>query len=300
VTHGGFGSSSAHERDPHSLLFGPDEHDPGTDVGTEPRFEPQAAPGRPPQAGRGRARSAATARGGHRRGGRRGVVLGMTLALLAVVGVVVWRFGPPIYHYFSPEDYSGAGYGSVTVEVQPNDGARAIGAELHRKGVVASTAAFVDAASANKNSADIQPGTYSLPKHIPAKVALADLLDGKHKARGLLVPEGATVVDVEKRLVAPRCTAASPANAAWTSPMRRRARPCVMSPRWGCPATTTAPAGRRRSRPRDSCTRSRTRSAAGRRRPTRCSRWWPRSSTRCVRVASPPMRGHCTSRRTRR
>jgi UPF0755 protein len=137
----------------------------------------------------------------------------MTLALLAVVGVVVWRFGPPIYHYFSPEDYSGAGYGSVTVEVQPNDGARAIGAELHRKGVVASTAAFVDAASANKNSADIQPGTYSLPKHIPAKVALADLLDGKHKARGLLVPEGATVVDVEKRLVAPRCTAASPANA---------------------------------------------------------------------------------------
>jgi UPF0755 protein len=137
----------------------------------------------------------------------------MTLALLAIVGGVVWKFGPPIYHYFSPQDYSGSGEGSVTVQVQPNDGARAIGAELHRKGVVASTQAFVDAAAANKRSAGIQPGSYTLPKHIPAKVAVADLLDGRHKARGLLVPEGATVVDVEKRLTAPPCTAASPANA---------------------------------------------------------------------------------------
>jgi UPF0755 protein len=184
------------EHDPQDSFF--DEHDDGyADDGDDLDEHPRPRPRPGPSSAQFRRR-------------RRFVTIG-AVAFVALLALVVWLVALPIYHHFNPDDYSGSGSGSATIEVQPNDGAQAIAEALVEQGVIASTSAFLDAASADSRSATIQPGSYSLPKHISAKAALADLLDGKHQARGLVVPEGATVVDVEKRLVAPRCSAGSSA-----------------------------------------------------------------------------------------
>jgi len=68
---------------------------------------------------------------------------------------------------------------------------------------VASTQAFTDAAKDNPKSVNIQPGSYNLHPHMSAKSALTALLDpaSRNAEDDVLVPEGATVVDVEARLV---------------------------------------------------------------------------------------------------
>jgi UPF0755 protein len=78
-----------------------------------------------------------------------------------------------------------------------------IGSILHSKGVVASTQAFTDAAKDNAKSVNVQPGSYNLHPKMSAKSALTALLDpaSRNANDDVLVPEGATVLDVEKRLV---------------------------------------------------------------------------------------------------
>jgi UPF0755 protein len=142
---------------------------------------------------------------------RHGVVWILALVLILVVGVSAWFIGRPIYNYFNPSDYSGGGTGSVIVTVHANDGASQIGDTLAKDGVVASSRAFTDVASDNKKSQNIQPGSYRLRKHMSAKAALALLLDPSVRLdSATLVPEGATTLDIEKRLTAPVCTAKSP------------------------------------------------------------------------------------------
>ena len=185
-----FGEHEPHEGDPDSLLFGASEH---PDAEHHVRI----------------------ARRHHRRRRRnRRVFILMGCSLLAVFALAVWLIAVPIYRHFNPADYSGKGNGTVVVEVHQNDGAQAIGDTLHKAGVVASVRAFTNAAADDSRSTNIQPGSYSLHKHISAKQALAELLDPNNSVgTAVLVPEGATVVDVEKRLTAARCTASSPKNA---------------------------------------------------------------------------------------
>jgi UPF0755 protein len=143
---------------------------------------------------------------------RHGVVWILALVLIVVVGVSAWFIGRPIYNYFNPNDYSGSGTGSVIVTVHANDGASQIGDTLAKDGVVASARAFTDAASNNKKSQNIQPGSYRLRTHMSAKSALALLLDpSAHLDSATLVPEGATTLDIEQRLTSPACTEKSPA-----------------------------------------------------------------------------------------
>ena len=144
---------------------------------------------------------------------RRRIVTILAVTVVAALVAAVWFVVLPLWHHFHPADYSGSGTGSVTIEIHPNDGAQAIGEELHSKGVIASASAFVDAASKDSRAASIQPGSYTLPRHISSSAALNDLLDGRHRARGVVIPEGATVVDIEKRLLQPRCTPSTPAKA---------------------------------------------------------------------------------------
>ena len=79
-----------------------------------------------------------------------------------------------------------------------------IGQTLQTAGVVASVDAFTKAARSDSNSQGIQPGTYSLRKHMSAKNALALLLDPSARlaAGDVLVTEGATTVDVATRIAA--------------------------------------------------------------------------------------------------
>jgi UPF0755 protein len=137
----------------------------------------------------------------------------LSVALVLIVGLAAVFLGPPIYHHFNPADYSGNGSGSVAIEVHPNDSAQDIGDELHSKGVVASASAFVDAAKSDKRSSSIQPGSYTMTKHISGKKALQELLNPDNKAPGVLIAEGQTTLDVEETLTRARCTAASPQTA---------------------------------------------------------------------------------------
>lgn len=135
--------------------------------------------------------------------------------LVLVVGVSVWLIVVPIYHYLNPADYSGAGTGTTIVTVHADDDATDIGTTLHNAGVVASVRSFTDAASNDSKSQDIQPGSYRLRHHMSADSALSLLLTPSARVNAdVLVAEGATTLDIEKRLTAPTCTASASASTA--------------------------------------------------------------------------------------
>ncbi len=147
-----------------------------------------------------------------RRGNRRFFAI-LAVLLVLVVGVSAWLIVVPIYHYLNPSDYSGAGAGTVVVTVHADDGAEQIGTTLHEREVVASVRAFTDAASANSGAKNIQPGTYRLHRHMAASKAVTLLLSpGARVKADVLVQEGATVLDVQKRLTRPQCPSGAGAN----------------------------------------------------------------------------------------
>lgn len=99
-------------------------------------------------------------------------------------------------------DYPGPGEGEVVVEVAPGDSARAIGETLAQADVVASAAAFVDAAAADDRSLGIQPGSYAMARQMSAQGALERLLDPEARVQTeVTIPEGLRVAQTVDRLV---------------------------------------------------------------------------------------------------
>ncbi|WP_431773003.1 endolytic transglycosylase MltG [Streptomyces cucumeris] len=112
----------------------------------------------------------------------------VTVALVGVVGgggyfaYDFWqsRFGPA-------PDYSGAGGGSVTVEIPEGSGGATIGDILTNKGVVKSSRAFVKAVE--DSGKVIQPGTYTLNKEMSGAAAVKMMSDPTSQ-NALMVTEG--------------------------------------------------------------------------------------------------------------
>lgn len=103
----------------------------------------------------------------HRRndtgGGGTGRSAGTLLLTFVILGALVlggWFGFTKVRDFLTPPDYDGEGSGKVTVVVKTGDTAGAIGNELYRKDVVASAAAFVNAAEGDERSRGIQPGAY--------------------------------------------------------------------------------------------------------------------------------------------
>jgi UPF0755 protein len=145
-----------------------------------------------------------------RRRRNRGLLTVVTVVLIALIGGVAWFAVRPIWRYFHPSDYSGMGTGSVQVVVHPGDSAQQIGQTLATDGVVASVRAFTDAANNDADAMNIQPGSYVLHKHMSAQNALNLLLSPSSRVNSdVVIPEGATIMDIEQRLTAARCTATS-------------------------------------------------------------------------------------------
>jgi UPF0755 protein len=197
---------STPDSDPHGLLFGsPGEHQDDDGGFAEAHDRP-----RPTSDDSGNTRSAARLDSRRRR--RRRAMGLLAFLLVVVVGVSAWLIGVPVYRYFNPADYSGNGSGTVVVTVRSNDGASQIGSTLTKAGVVASRRSFTDAAKNNSRSANIQPGSYRLHRHMSAGKAVALLLDPAARINSdVVVTEGATSIDVRARLVAAPCTAKSAA-----------------------------------------------------------------------------------------
>lgn len=115
------------------------------------------------------------------------------LPLIALAVIVALGFGaykvivPKLTGVFSnsAEDYPGPGSGEATIVVHPGDTGSDIARELLDAGVIASTAAFVDASRQDPDAAaTIQPGQYTLLKEMKAADALAALTDANNRYIG--------------------------------------------------------------------------------------------------------------------
>jgi len=106
------------------------------------------------------------------------VVIAFVVVAALVIGVVGFvRGADGLRNLFGESaDYSGAGFGSVVVEVHDGDTLSRIGERLHSAGVVESVGAFTSAADANDRSRLIGPGFYRLHKHMKASLALTLML----------------------------------------------------------------------------------------------------------------------------
>ncbi|MHA3702554.1 endolytic transglycosylase MltG [Jatrophihabitans sp. YIM 134969] len=145
-------------------------------------------------------RRAAKAQARRRR--RRRLVLVLGLVVIVGLGFGAYKLSGSLFDFGgSAADYEGQGSGSVTIRIQPGDGAGAIGQTLADADVVESAEAFVAAAQADDRSTDIQPGVYALRRQMSAQSALALLLDPtSRQSVQLVIREGAVQADVERDL----------------------------------------------------------------------------------------------------
>lgn len=132
---------------------------------------------------------------------RTGLVL---LTVVVLAGLASWAV-ITVLQQFSNEsaDYPGPGSGEVVIEVAAGDTASDIGQTLVKEDVVASGAAFVDAAVADERSLGIQPGFYELKLQMSASDALELLLDPSSRVEtSVTVPEGLRIGQAVDELVA--------------------------------------------------------------------------------------------------
>ncbi|MPZ25546.1 MAG: endolytic transglycosylase MltG [Micromonosporaceae bacterium] len=126
-----------------------------------------------------------------RRRGRSLMAFLIVVLLLGSLGAGAWWGFGWVRDALSTPDYSGAGTGSVTVEIRSGQTASEIANVLHDADVVASPKAFVEAASANPDSVNIQPGFYELPQQMSATNAVEALLDLNNRiVDRVTIPEG--------------------------------------------------------------------------------------------------------------
>jgi UPF0755 protein len=151
------------------------------DLGLDVTTGERGAPGRGPSYGKRRLVVA--------------VVLLAAVALLVIVAVVGVNAVKNVFG--GPSDYSGAGFGSVQVEIKPGESLTQIGSDLADAGVVASSGAFTDAASNNDKASTIGPGTYRLHRHMSGAAAVTLLLDPSALLQArVVVPEGRRMRDI--------------------------------------------------------------------------------------------------------
>ncbi|QIK09808.1 endolytic transglycosylase MltG [Streptomyces sp. ID38640] len=131
-----------------------------------------------------------------RRSGRACLVV--TLFFAGAVGTVGY-FGYDfiVSHLGSAPDYEGEGAGEVQVDIPENSTILQMGLALKKAGVVKSADAFSEAAIDSKKDKVLQPGTYSLRKHMSAASAIELMVDPKSR-NGLTIREGLRSGDVYK------------------------------------------------------------------------------------------------------
>ncbi|MEV0946570.1 endolytic transglycosylase MltG [Rhodococcus sp. NPDC049939] len=128
---------------------------------------------------------------------RRGKLVG-TLAVAVVLialGGLAFVGGRFVLGGSAPPDYAGPAGPEVVVEVHPGDTAEQIGVALTERDVVASGAAFYNAALQNEAISSVQPGFYRLSTRIPAADAVSELIDPTSRVGHLIISEGRQLHD---------------------------------------------------------------------------------------------------------
>ena len=129
---------------------------------------------------------------------RRRLVSWLTVGMLIVVVIGVVFLGSKLRHtvFGTGGDFSGDGVTDVVIQVHDGDSTTAIGETLREHNVVATTAAFVDAADGNAEISSIQPGFYKVRTEIPASNAVERLADPQNRVGKLVIPEGRQLDDI--------------------------------------------------------------------------------------------------------
>jgi UPF0755 protein len=135
---------------------------------------------------------------------RRMIVLLVALGLVVGTGVVaISVLWPMVTSLTASNDYTGGGYGAVSIAVNEGDSSRTIAAALAKAGVVKSPGAFENAAAGNPLSGSIQPGTYAMHSKMSALAALAMLLNrGNRTAGQVTIREGLWTSEIISKLSA--------------------------------------------------------------------------------------------------
>jgi UPF0755 protein len=127
-----------------------------------------------------------------RRQRKRRIGRGFVLAMLIVVVVGAVFLGSKMWHtlFGAGNDYTGDGVNDVVIQINDGDSTTAIAKTLQEHNVVATVAAFVDAAEGNAAISSIQPGFYKVRTEIPASNAVERLADPQNRVGLLVIPEG--------------------------------------------------------------------------------------------------------------
>ncbi|MEU0500845.1 endolytic transglycosylase MltG [Nocardia sp. NPDC005998] len=144
---------------------------------------------------RGRRSRAASRKAAERKKRRRYLWLIGAMFVVLFVGAAVFA-GLKLAKMFSaPEDFAGPAGPLVVVQVHPGDTSNQIADAMLKKGVVASSEAFFQAAVRNTNMNSVQPGYYAIPSHSPAAQAVTALLGKDSRVGNLVVSEGRQLHD---------------------------------------------------------------------------------------------------------
>jgi len=172
-----------------------------TDLFDRPAVQGEQQPARSSRAEQ-RARRAAKKRRQRRR--RRAlVVLLVSVLVVGGAGYLLLNNASSLFGFANPleaKDFEGPGTDPVDVVIEPGSTGRDMGAALTEAGVVASSAAFIQAFEANPNAGKIQPGTHTLLLGMSAKDAVARLVANDSRVETkITIPEGFTVKQVLER-----------------------------------------------------------------------------------------------------
>lgn len=120
-------------------------------------------------------------------------VAGILVLLIVVSGAVYGT--SQLLSLGGYEDYEGSGSGEVVIQVEQGDTTSAIGRTLAEKDVVASPAAFVEAAEENKKITGIQPGFYSMRSRMSGSAAVSRIVSDEARAGRVEIRGGMQLAD---------------------------------------------------------------------------------------------------------
>jgi peptidoglycan lytic transglycosylase G len=182
--------------------WGYDEYDSGVlpgfreDTGYQRAASRAPAPSRsrPGRGGPDRPRGGKPKRKGPMRRAAGWIALIVLVIILVVAGGGFYLFW---HNYLHPPDYSGSGTGNVKVVITPGETATQVGEQLVTLGVVASVRAFSNAAKASGHGSSLEPGSYTLHKHMSAAAAFALLLKPSSRIHTkVVIPEGMRLSEI--------------------------------------------------------------------------------------------------------
>ncbi|WP_067691918.1 endolytic transglycosylase MltG [Nocardia jejuensis] len=114
------------------------------------------------------------------------------ILFVGAIGFAGWKF---MNRLSPPEDFSGPQGPIAVVQVKSGDTATQIADTMHERGVVASSAAFYEAAVRNTNMNSVQPGYYAIPSHSAAAEAVTALFGKNARVGNVVISEGRQLHD---------------------------------------------------------------------------------------------------------